>query len=91
MKYYLIALLLLIMAAGGRTMFQIAYYGATKEHDFGPDQETSSLIFLAIWFMAMMAADVLLLSYKQLPKRNFFIVLLSIGVFVPVIYKLFVK
>jgi hypothetical protein len=86
MKYYLIALLLIIMAAGGRTMFQIAYDGMAKEHEFSPGKETGGLMILAVWYVLMMVATVLLLNYKQLPGRNFLIVLLSMAIFGSTIY-----
>ncbi len=88
MKYYLIALLLVIMGAGARTMFEIAYHGAGREHDFAPQADTTRLIFLALWFVAMMIFDVLLMTNKNLRFRNIYIVLLSIGVLAPTFYQL---
>ena len=87
MKYYLIALLFIIMGAGARTMFEIAHQGLTQEHGLTPDGETQKLIFLALWFIAMMMVDVVLLRNKELKSRNIFIGLLSVGVLVPTIYK----
>lgn len=90
MKYYLIALLFIIMGAGGRTMFEVAKNGAmhdTKDTlGFGPDSETWILIGLAIWYLLMMSADVLLLNYTEVKNRNLYVALLSIGVFGPAIY-----
>ncbi len=86
MKYYLIALLFIIMGAGARTMFEIAHQGLTQEHGLTPDGETQKLILLALWYVAMMMADVILLRNKNLPNRNVFIALLSVGVLVPLIY-----
>ena len=91
MRYYLIALLLVIMGAGARTMFEIAHQGLTQEHGLTPDSETQDLIFLALWFVVMMMFDVIVLRNKELKNRNIFVVLLSLGVFAPVIYKLLVK
>jgi cell division protein FtsW (lipid II flippase) len=87
MKYYLIALLFLIMGAGARTMFEIAHQALGREHDFAPAADTTRLIFLALWFIAMMMADVILLRHKELKNRNVFIALLSIGVIAPTIYQ----
>jgi hypothetical protein len=87
MKYYLIALLLLIMAAGARTMFEIAHHALGREQEFGPGADTTRLIFLALWFVAMMMATVVLLRHKELKHRNIFIALLSAGVLVPAIYQ----
>ncbi len=87
MRYYLIALLFVIMGAGARTMFEIAHQGLTQEHGLTPDGETQKLIFLALWFIAMMMVDVVLLRNKELKSRNIFIGLLSVGVLVPTIYK----
>jgi len=87
MRYYLIALLFVIMGAGARTMFEIAHQGLTQEHGLTPDSETQKLIFLALWFIAMMMVDVILIRNKELKNRNAFIALLSFGVLVPTIYK----
>jgi cell division protein FtsW (lipid II flippase) len=86
-KYYLIALLFIIMGAGARTMFEIAYQALGREHDFAPAADTTRLIILALWFVFMMVIDVILLRHKELKNRNIFIGLLSVGVFVPTIYK----
>ncbi len=87
MRYYLIALLFLIMGAGARTMFEIAHQGLTHEHGLTPDAETQKLIFLTLWFIVMMMVTVVLLRNKELKNRNVFIALLSIGVLVPTVYK----
>lgn len=87
MRYYLIALLFVIMGAGARTMFEIAHQGLTQEHGLTPDSETQKLIFLALWFIAMMMVDVILIRNKELKNRNVFIALLSIGVIAPTIYQ----
>lgn len=88
MKYYLLALLLLIMGAGARTMFEIAYHALGREHGFAPENDTMRLIMLALWFVAMMIADVILLRHAELKNRNMLIVLLSIGVLTPIVIKL---
>lgn len=88
MRWYLIALLLVIMGAGARTMFEIAYHGMGREHDFAPASDTQNLILLALWFVLMMIADVILLRKTEIPYRNIFIVLVSIGVILPVVYKI---
>lgn len=88
MTYYLIALLLVIMGAGARTMFEIAYHALGREHDsMKPDDDTLYLIYLIAWFILMMVADIVLLRNKTLKNRNVYIGLLSAGVLVPVIYK----
>lgn len=87
MRYYLIALLLLIMGSGGRTMFEIAHQALGREHDFAPAADTTRLIFLALWFVAMMVVNVILLRHKEIKNRNFFIALLSVGVIVPAFYQ----
>ena len=86
MKYYLIALLFVIMGGGARTMFEIAHQGLTQEHGLTPDADTQKLIFLALWFVVMMIVDVILIRNKELKNRPLFIGLLSVGVLVPVIY-----
>jgi hypothetical protein len=86
MRYYLLFLLVLIMAAGGRTMFEIAHQALGREHDFGPEADTRRLIFLALWFVVMMMANVILLRHKELKHRNILIGLLSAGVLVPSIF-----
>ena len=88
MKYYLIALLLLIMGAGARTMFEIAHQALGREHNFAPAADTTRLIFLALWFVLMMMFDVVLLRNKHLSFRNVYVALLSLGVWVPVWYML---
>jgi hypothetical protein len=87
MKYYLIAILFIIMAAGARTMFEIAHQALGREHDFAPAADTARLIYLALWFVVMMMADVILLRNKELKHRNTLIALLSAGVLVPAIYQ----
>ena len=87
MKYCLIALLFIIMGAGARTMFEIAHQALGREHDFAPAADTTRLILLALWFIIMMMADVILLRHKELKNRNLFIALLSIGVIAPTIYQ----
>ncbi len=87
MKYYLIALLFIIMGAGARTMFEIAHQALGREHDFAPAADTTRLIFLALWFVVLMMADVVLLRNKDLKYRNIFVALLSVGVIAPTIYK----
>lgn len=87
MKYYLFGLLLLIMGAGARTMFEIAHQALGREHDFAPAEDTTRLILLALWFVAMMVVDVILLRHKELKNRNLFIALLSVGVLAPTIYQ----
>ena len=86
MKYYLVALMFVIMGAGARTMFEIAYEGMAKEHDFSPAKSTMMLIFLTLWYIGMMVFDVLLLTKKNLPAKNILIIFFSLGVFVPTIY-----
>ena len=86
MKYYLLFLLLTIMGAGARTMFEIAHQALGREHDFAPAADTTRLIFLALWFILMMVADVLLLNYKDVRYRNTLIVLLSVAVLLPSFY-----
>ena len=86
-KVYLIFFLFIIMGAGARTMFEIAHQALGREHDFAPAADTTRLIFLALWFVVMMMADVILLRHKELKNRNLFIALLSIGVIAPTIYQ----
>ena len=76
------------MVAGARTMFEIAHQALGREHDFAPAADTTRLIFLALWFVVMMMVDVIVLRNKELKNRNIFIVLLSLGVFVPLVYML---
>jgi cell division protein FtsW (lipid II flippase) len=86
MKYYLIALLLIIMAAGALTMFEVAYQAMAGEHDVAPARETTYLILLTLWFIVMMICNVIVLWKKDLLYRNTLIVLLSVGILVPVVY-----
>lgn len=88
MKFYLITLLFIIMGAGARTMFEIAYHGAGREHGFAPQNDTQQLMWLTLWFILMMMADVILIRNKELAYRNLLILLLSVGVFAPIAYKL---
>lgn len=86
MKYYLLFLLFVIMSAGARTMFEIAYHGAGREHEFAPADDTARLILLALWFVLMMIADVLLLNYRQHKYHTWLTAALTVGVLTPVIY-----
>ena len=74
------------MGAGARTMFEIAPQALGREHDFAPAADTSRLIFLALWFVTMMMADVIVLRNKELKHRTFFIALLTMGVILPAAY-----
>ena len=86
MKYYLIAILLVIMGVGARTMFEVAYHGLVIEHGLTPDTETQQLIFLTLWFVSMMVADVLLLNYRQIRYHFLWVIVLSVGVITPTLY-----
>lgn len=89
MKYYLIALLIIIMGAGARTMFEIAHQALGREHDFAPAADTTRLIFLALWFVVMMMADVILLRHTEIKNRITLTALVSVGVLSPAGYMLF--
>lgn len=86
MKYYLILVLFVIMGAGARTMFEIAYQALGREHDFAPAADTTRLILLALWFMLMMACDVILITHQHIRYRNILIGMLSLSVLFPVVY-----
>jgi hypothetical protein len=88
MQYYLIVLVVVTMAAGARTMFEIAYQGMALEHDAAPNPETYFLIAVAFWFVIMMIANVLIITNKGLKYRNPLIALLSLGILCPIIYML---
>ena len=77
------------MGAGARTMFEIAHQALGREHDFAPAADTTRLIFLALWFVVMMMADVILLRHAEIKNKIILIVLVSIGVLVPAGYMLF--
>ncbi len=87
MKYFLVLLLFVVMAAGGRTMFEIAYHGMAFEHDGGPNADTYPLIFLALWYVLMMVGDIILLRNRNLPRHSILVGLLTVGILVPTIYK----
>jgi hypothetical protein len=76
------------MGAGARTMFEIAYQGMALEHGSSPNPETYFYIFIALWYVLMMVADILLLTRKNMKFRNVLIMLFSLGVFGPIIYML---
>ncbi|MBL7778818.1 MAG: hypothetical protein JNK66_11070 [Chitinophagales bacterium] len=86
MKVYLLALLFIIMGAGARTMFEIAYHGAGREHDFAPAEDTTRLILLALWYVAMMVADVILQNHREIRHHKILVGLLTLGIFSPTIY-----
>jgi len=88
MKFYLLALLVIIMGAGARTMFEIAYQGMALEHGASPNPETYFYIFIAVWYVLMMVADILLLTHKDLKFKNILVGAFSFGVLGPVIYML---
>lgn len=88
MKFYLITLLFIIMGAGARTMFEIAYHGADREHGFAPQNDTQQLMWLTLWYILMMVANVILIRHKSLAYRNLLILFLSIGILAPIIFKL---
>ncbi len=86
MKYYLLFLLFLIMGAGARTMFEVAYHGLTKEHGLSPDRDTLNLMLLAVWYIVMMMADVILLNHRQIKHHLVLVCFLSLGVMAPTLY-----
>lgn len=86
MKFYLLFLLFLIMGAGARTMFEIAYHGAVREHQFAPGADTAQLMFLALWYVLMMIANVLLLNYRHIKYHTPLTATLTLGVVVPATY-----
>lgn len=85
-RIYLVVLLFVIMGAGARTMFEIAYHGMAFEHGAAPNADTYPLIALAVWYVLMMVGDVILIRKKELPSRNVLIAILSAGVFIPLVY-----
>lgn len=91
MKYYLLFLLFIIMGAGARTMFEIAYHGAVREHEFAPGADTTQLMVLTVWYILMMICTVLLLNYRTIRHHHIFLTLLSIGVIAPTLYMFFCK
>lgn len=89
MKYYLLALLLIIMGAGARTMFEIAHQALGREHDgLAPASDTTRLMLLALWFFLMVIPVVILLRNKDLKNRNVYVALLSVSVLAPSFYML---
>ena len=86
MRYYLIILLLFIMGAGARTMFEIAHQALGREHDFAPARDTTRLILLALWFVAMMIFDVVLLRHPEIKNRKRLSVLLTTAIALPAVY-----
>ncbi len=88
MKYYLILLLIIIMGAGARTMFEIAYQGMAFEHD-EMSHKVAFLIGIAVWYVAMMIADILILTSAERRKNVVYVGLLTAGVAIPAIYMAF--
>jgi hypothetical protein len=89
-KYYLVLLLLVIMFAGARTMFEIAYQGMAFEHD-EMSKKVAYLIGIAGWFVLMMIADVWVLMHPKLKQNLLIVLLLSIGVWGPAIFLAFFR
>lgn len=86
MKYYLLLLLFVIMGAGARTMFEIAHHALGREHGFAPAADTTRLMLLTLWYIAMMIIDVILLNNKEFRFRNIMVGILSTGVLIPTVY-----
>jgi len=76
------------MAAGARTMFEIAYHGAGREHEFAPEADTTRLIVLALWYVGMMICTVVLLNNRNIKYIWLWLSILSFGVFAPTLYML---
>ena len=76
------------MGAGARTMFEIAHQALGREHDFAPAADTTRLIFLVLWFVVMMMADVILLRHPEIKNRVTLTALVSVGVLAPTGYML---
>ena len=88
MKFYLVALLLVIMGTGAYSMFEVAYQGMAVEHGAIPNSEARFYMFVTLWYVLMMVADILLLTHKNLKFKNALIGLFTIGVLSPIIYLL---
>ena len=53
-----------------RTLFQIAYLGASREHHgFGPDVETRNYMLIALYFLLLMIWSIVIIRKNELPFR----------------------
>jgi hypothetical protein len=76
---YIRILALLIFGAVLRTLFQIAYLGASREnHGFGPDVETRNYMFIALFFLILMIWSIVTIRKNDLPYRAAQIVGISV-------------
>jgi hypothetical protein len=67
---YIRILSLVLFGSVLRTLFQIAYLGASREHHgFGPDTETRNYMLIALYFLLLMIWSIVIIRKNELPYR----------------------
>jgi len=67
---YIRILSLVLFGSVLRTLFQIAYLGASREHHgFGPDVETRNYMLIALYFLLLMIWSIVIIRKNELPFR----------------------
>jgi hypothetical protein len=67
---YIRILSLVLFGSVLRTLFQIAYLGASREHHgFGPDVETRNYMLIALYFLLLMIWSIVIIRKNELPYR----------------------
>ena len=91
LNIYIKILSIFIFGAVLRTLFQVAYLGASKEHHgFGPDSETSFYLWVALYFVLLMVCSIVIIRTPALKARSWQILLISLCA-VPAMAYMFLK
>jgi hypothetical protein len=84
---YIRILSLVLFGSVLRTLFQIAYLGASREHHgFGPDVETRNYMLIALYFLLLMIWSIVIIRKNELPFRVGQVVGISLMVIPAMIY-----
>ena len=84
---YIRILSLVLFGSVLRTLFQIAYLGASREHHgFGPDVETRNYMLIALYFALLMIWSIVIIRKNELPYRIWQVVGISMMAIPVMIY-----
>ena len=79
LNVYVRILSLILFGAVLRTLFEVAYLGASREHHgFGPDKETSNYLLLALHFAILMIWSIVIIRKNNLVFRTWQILAISL-------------
>jgi hypothetical protein len=84
---YIKILSIFIFGSVLRSLFEVAFLGASKEHHgFGPDSETAFYMWVAFYFILNMLWSIVIIRKPDLKARMAHILLISIATIPLMIY-----